>query len=557
MGRLTLVLGGQKSGKSSLAARRAAASGRPVVVVTPAAVRDEEFAWRVRRHQADRPAHWRTVETFDLSAAVAGAAPGAFVIVDALDTWLAEAMESAGLFVGEELPDSGRRDEVERDVLAALTALCRDVAAGDHDVVLIAGQPGLGAHAPGAGARCYVDLHGRCVQTLSAYAAEALLVVGGRVLRLEPDQPGEVTGTSEALDVDELRAAVEPADAEAEAAAQRRHAELAKPPGSLGRLEELGAQLAAISGRCPPRVSSSPVVIVAAADHGVHAQGVSDWPQSVTEAMVSTVATGGAAVNALAGAVGARVVVVDVGTRHDGGWPAGVRDERVRSGTGDIAVEPAMTDAECLAAIVAGARVACDQLAAGADLLVTGEVGISNTTASACLIAALTGADPADVVGKGANRDHARTPHKVEVVTKALARHHSDQSSRTGGDDQDGDHALRVLASLGGLEHAALVGVMLAGAAARVPVIVDGVVTNAAALVAVELCPAVEGYLIPGHISAEPGGQGLAQRLGRTALLDLGLRLGEGTGGLLAIPLVRAAAAALGQMTTLDAVTAG
>jgi nicotinate-nucleotide--dimethylbenzimidazole phosphoribosyltransferase len=340
--------------------------------------------------------------------------------------------------------------------------------------------------------------------------------------------------------LDELINAIDIADASAAAAARDRHRRLAKPPDSLGRLEELGATLAAISGQCPPPIPLSPSVVVAAADHGVHAQGVSDWPQSVTAAMVATIALGGAAVNAIAATVGARVTVVDVGTLGTGAVPDGVRDERVRAGTRDISVEPAMTVTECLAAINVGCRTARELMAAGSDLLVLGEVGISNTTASACLFAAFTGAAAADVTGKGANLDHGRTPRKRAIVQAALVRH---------GVDRD---PLSTLASLGGLEHAALVGVMLAGAAARVPVVVDGVVASAAALAAVTLCSAVSGYVIPGHASAEPGGHILATRLGQDVLINLGMRLGEGTGALLAVPMVQAAARVLAEMSMLD-----
>jgi nicotinate-nucleotide--dimethylbenzimidazole phosphoribosyltransferase len=342
------------------------------------------------------------------------------------------------------------------------------------------------------------------------------------------------------MTLDELVDAVAPVDRAAAAAARNRHASLAKPPGSLGRLEALGAQLAAIAGRCPPPVPSAPTVVVAAGDHGVHAQGVSDWPQAVTAAMVATMADDGAAVNAIARAVGAAVTVLDVGTVRGGAAPEGVRDVRVRPGTRDLTAEPAMTESECVDAIATGTRTARELLDAGADLIVTGEVGIANTTASAALYVALADVAPVAVVGRGANLDDARVPIKQKVVAEALARH---------GTDRD---PLGVLASLGGLEHAALVGVILAGAAARVPVVVDGVITGAAALAAQALCPAARGYLIPGHASAEPGGRVLSNRLGRPPLLDLELRLGEGTGALLAVPLVRAAAAVLAEMTTLD-----
>ncbi|WP_298332138.1 Rv2231c family pyridoxal phosphate-dependent protein CobC [Haloactinopolyspora sp.] len=187
MGRLSVLVGGQKSGKSGLAVRRASASGRPVVVVAPAVVRDDEFAARVRRHRADRPADWRTIESFDLAAAVSEAGPGAFVLVDALDTWLVESLEETGFVVGDDAPDPGRRDDAEKAILTRLREFITAVVDGDRDVLIIAGQPGLGPHVMGAGARAYVDLHGLCLQELSAVADEVLLVVAGRTVRLEPD----------------------------------------------------------------------------------------------------------------------------------------------------------------------------------------------------------------------------------------------------------------------------------------------------------------------------------------------------------------------------------
>ncbi len=187
MGHLTVLLGGQKSGKSGLATRRAHASGRPVVVVTPAMVRDAEFEARVARHRADRPAHWRTVETFDLLDALNNAEHGAFVIVDALDTWLAGELESAELVAGDEPPDPGSLRDAEHRLSAALRSFAEAARASGHEVVVIAGQPGLGAHAPGAGARAYVDVHGVCLQQLSAVADEALLVVAGRTMSLESE----------------------------------------------------------------------------------------------------------------------------------------------------------------------------------------------------------------------------------------------------------------------------------------------------------------------------------------------------------------------------------
>lgn len=231
-GRLTVVLGGQKSGKSGLAARRAAASGRAVVVVTPAVVRDEEFKARVERHRADRPEHWRTLETFDLAGAVAEAGAGAFVLVDALDTWLAETLESAGVFVGDDVPDPEQRAAAEDGVVAALAAFTEAIASLDVDVLVIAGQPGLGVHAGGPGARLYVDVHGRAVQALSAAADEALLVVGGRVVRLDADVPPVVAApvTLHAADQQERPAtALTPA----KAALLREHGDTQVPAGAV------------------------------------------------------------------------------------------------------------------------------------------------------------------------------------------------------------------------------------------------------------------------------------------------------------------------------------
>lgn len=339
-----------------------------------------------------------------------------------------------------------------------------------------------------------------------------------------------------------LTDAIAPVDAHAVRMARDRQASLARPPGSLGRLEDLGVRLAGIAGRCPPPVPAHPVVVIAAADHGVHAQGVSDWPQAVTAAMVQTVADGGASVNALARAVGADIVLLDVGTASRTPAPHGVVQRRVRPGTRDVVTAPAMTVDECIRAIGAGVDVTREVVDAGADLLVLGDLGIGNTTASACLVSAFTGAHPAEVTGRGANTDDRRTARKIAVVTAALERHGSDRDP------------LRTLASLGGLEHAALVGVALAGAAARVPVLLDGLITNAAALAATAQAPALPDHLVAGHTSAEPGARAALAGLRLPALLDLDLRLGEGTGGLLAVPLVQAAARALAEVATLEEV---
>ncbi|MEJ7819721.1 MAG: nicotinate-nucleotide--dimethylbenzimidazole phosphoribosyltransferase [Rubrobacteraceae bacterium] len=332
-----------------------------------------------------------------------------------------------------------------------------------------------------------------------------------------------------------------PSNAAAQAARER-HLTLTKPPGSLGRLEELGARLAGMAGECPPPVPQSPGVVVCAGDHGVLRRGVSPWPQEVTAAMVTNFCGGGAAVNAIAKTVGARVSVLDVGVASDLARHPLLRGGKVRPGTDDLSRGVAMSREEAARAVMAGAGVAEELIeSGGVDLLVTGDMGIGNTTPAACLVAAFTGRDPEDVTGRGTGIDDETLSFKVSVVREALALHAPDTADPLG-----------VLAAVGGLEHAAICGVILTGAVYGVPVILDGVISNSAALVAQALAPDCVEYVIAGHRSAEPGAQIALQSLQLHPLLDLEMRLGEGTGGLLAVPLVQAAARVLGEMATLE-----
>lgn len=331
-------------------------------------------------------------------------------------------------------------------------------------------------------------------------------------------------------------AAIEPLHATAMAAARQRLDRLTKPAGSLGALEDLAVRLAGIAGHCPPPVPVRPAVAVFAGDHGVHAQGVSPWPQEVTAQMVTNIEAGGAVVNAFARQVGARVSVVDVGVASG---PPGPR--RVRAGSRDLSREPALTREEALAALDVGLDVAKELAAGGADTLLTGDMGIANTTPAAALIAALTGADPAAVTGRGTGIDDATLAHKTTVVGQALARHRPDPTDPLG-----------ALAAVGGLEHAALVGLILGAAQLRLPVILDGVIACSAAVIAAALCPAATGAMVAGHRSAEPGATVALGHLGLSPLVDLGLRLGEGTGALLAFPIVASAARLLTEVATFD-----
>ena len=342
--------------------------------------------------------------------------------------------------------------------------------------------------------------------------------------------------------VRELAAELTPPDEVAAGAARRRHLGLAKPPGSLGRLEELGARLAGMAGECPPPIPESPAVVVCAGDHGVLERGVSPWTQTVTAAMVGAFCRGGAAVNAIAKTVGARVSVLDVGVASELGRHPLLRGAKVRRGTDDLSRGPAMSREEAARAVMAGARVAEELIeSGGVDLLVTGDMGIGNTTPAACLISAFTGSPPQETTGRGTGIDDETLNLKVNVVEKALELHAPDPEDLLG-----------VLAAVGGSEHAAIVGVILTGAVYGVPVILDGVVSNSAALVARALAPDSAEYLIAGHRSAEPGARISLRSLDLPPLLDLDMRLGEGTGGLLAVPVVQAAARTLAEMVTLE-----
>jgi nicotinate-nucleotide--dimethylbenzimidazole phosphoribosyltransferase len=338
-----------------------------------------------------------------------------------------------------------------------------------------------------------------------------------------------------------LIAEIEPVDENAAAAARHRHDQLVKPPGSLGRLEELGAWLASVAGSCPPPVPRQPAAVVCAGDHGVVAQGVSAWPPEVTAIMVGEFCADRAAVNALARTVGASVSVLDVGVAAKLPRHPLLKASKVRQGTADLTSEPAMSREQAVRAVLAGIDLAEQLVAAGADLLVGGDMGIGNTTPAACLIAAFTGRPAAEVVGPGAGGDAATVARKAEIVDAALRRHAPDPSDGIG-----------VLASVGGLEHAALAGYVLGAARSKVPLVLDGVSTVAAALAARALCPTALGYAVAGHRSTEPGASVALAALGLEPLLELGLRLGEATGALLAVPIVCAAAAALAEMATFE-----
>ncbi len=389
-----------------------------------------------------------------------------------------------------------------------------------------------------------------CVGYVSEFGAEPELELSGWARRrplawaVHSEQYGRrgLPGLAAADLIDDVRAAIRPLDADAMAAARHRQAMMTKPAGSLGWLEDLSVQMSGLAGACPPPLPEPAAVAVFAADHGVHAQGVTPWPQEVTGQMVANFLAGGAVVNAFAAQAGAEVVVVDVGVNGDLDQVPGLLPRKIARGTRDFTAGPAMSRDEAVAAIGVGIEVARDLVTAGNRCLLTGDMGIANTTASAALICAFTGQDAAVVTGRGTGIDAQMLARKIDVVRRGLARHAPDPGDPVG-----------TLAAVGGFEHAALAGFIIAAAALRVPVIMDGVIAGAAALAACALAPGAACCLVAGHRSAEPGHAVSMEHLGLRPLVDLGLRLGEGTGALLALPIVASAIRALRDVSTFDA----
>ncbi|MFB9524599.1 nicotinate-nucleotide--dimethylbenzimidazole phosphoribosyltransferase [Streptomyces cremeus] len=334
---------------------------------------------------------------------------------------------------------------------------------------------------------------------------------------------------------------IRPLDAKALGEAWERQKRMTKPAGALGMLEIISAQLSGLARVCPPPIPEPAAVAIFAGDHGVHAQGVTAWPQEVTSQMVANFLGGGAVCNAFANQVGAEVCVIDVGVAGDLPATPGLLPRKVRAGTADFTTGPALSREDVLAAIEVGIETARDLVAAGNKALLTGEMGIANTTVSAALICVYTGQDPAEVTGRGTGINDEMHARKVDVVRRALDLHKPEPADPVG-----------VLSAVGGLEHAALVGFILGGASLRVPVLLDGVSAGAAALVARAVAPEALAACIAGHRSAEPGHVAALNKLGLRPLVDLDLRLGEGTGALLALPVVQSAARAMHEVATFD-----
>ena len=324
------------------------------------------------------------------------------------------------------------------------------------------------------------------------------------------------------------------------AQAQARLDQLTKPLGSLGRLETVARQIVGITGRMRPTVAQK-LIITMAADHGVVAEGVSAYPQAVTAQMVDNFLRGGAGINVLARHVGARVVVVDMGVAAELAPHPELVTRKIGFGTNNLARGPAMSGHDATRAILAGRELVAREIERGADLVGTGDMGIGNTTASSAITAVMTGRPVEEVTGRGTGIDAAAHAKKIAVIHQALEVNQPTSTDPLG-----------VLAKVGGFEIAGLIGVILGAAQSRRPVLIDGFISGAAALIAAALQPAVSAYLIASHRSQEPGHRVILDHLGLSPLLDLDLRLGEGTGVALAMPIVEAAVVVLNEMATFE-----
>jgi nicotinate-nucleotide--dimethylbenzimidazole phosphoribosyltransferase len=334
---------------------------------------------------------------------------------------------------------------------------------------------------------------------------------------------------------------VSPPDETAKRDAQARQDQLTKPAGALGRLEDLGVWVAACQGVCPPRPFTRPRVVVFAGDHGVAAKGVSAYPSEVTAQMVANFLAGGAAVNVLAATVGATVRVVDMSVAGEVSAPDQVTEFKVRQGSGSIDHEDALTEEELKAAVEAGKAIADQEVDGGADILIAGDMGIGNTTPAAVLVAALTGAEPVAVVGRGTGIDDQTWMRKTAAIRDALRR------ARVVSADP-----LALLRTTAGADIAAMAAFLAQAAVRKTPVIVDGVVSTAAALVAEEMAPGARLWWVAGHQSTEPSHKLALEQLGLEPILNMQMRLGEGSGAVAALPLVAMATRILAEMATFQ-----
>jgi len=342
------------------------------------------------------------------------------------------------------------------------------------------------------------------------------------------------------MDLGDLAKSIRPLDAEAQAKARARQDNLTKPRGSLGRLEDLSVQLAGIYRTASPKIKKK-VIFTMAGDHGICAEGVSAYPSEVTAQMVLNFSKGGAAINVLGRHVGAEVITVDMGVASDLAWPTSVVSCKVRKGTRNMAKGPAMTPVETLDAVLKGAEIAQGAIARKADLIGIGDMGIGNTTAATALTAVFTRKPVAELTGRGTGLDDAGLQNKIRIIEEVIRLHRPNPAK-----------PLDVLQRVGGLEIAGMAGVILGAASKGVPVVLDGFIASSSALIAAGLAPESKSYMIASHRSVERGHQAILEHLGLEPILDLRMRLGEGTGAALSMSIIEASCKLLSEMATFD-----
>lgn len=584
------MLGGARSGKSAFAEQLAGSEAVRYVATAVADPADADFAERIAAHRARRPASWTIVEG-DLVAALREAAP--VTLVDDLGTWLTARLDARGAW---ESPRGTLSPEMDTLVTAV-----------DHyreRLIIVSPEVGLGVIPGTASGRLFRDEIGTLNQRLADVCDEVFLVVAGHALQIKPDRAAAsaaaltdaatssaaaVATSAAPVDAATDQAAVQPVpasaavvdaaaglgmtaagamtaaaleaesavsesprltkpvrisfgpvpgpDAGVRAAAEERQLQLTKPGGALGRLEKLANWVAACQGVCPPKQFERARVVVFAGDHGVARHGVSAYPSEVTGQMVANFRNGGAAVNVLARLADASVRVEDIAVEGD--TAPEISRHKVRRSSGSIDREDAMSEAEVQAALAAGAAIADEEIDSGADLLIAGDMGIGNTTPATVLIASITDTEPVIAVGRGTGVDDAGWIRKTAAIRDAMWR------ARPVVKDP-----VALLRTASGADFAAMAGFLARAAARRTPVILDGVVVTAAALVADQLAPGARAWWVSGHRSSEPSHAIALQRLDLEPLVDMGMRLGEGSGALAALPLLRAAVATLAEMAT-------
>lgn len=549
------MLGGIRSGKSAHAESllTGPTPARYIATAQAPATGDPEWAGRIEQHRRRRPATWTTVETSDVATALRTDTTA--TLIDDLGGWVSAIFDAAGAWEDDAF-------DFDRHIAELSSA----VGEFDGDLVIVSAEVGLSLVAPTPAGRRFQDALGAANQAIAAVCDQVILVVAGRPMTIgsssvgaEPTTAAADSATTSAAavvgaatDAAAVTAASRTADdiSDAEqfdpipapdqsvlAAARERQLQLTKPPGALGRLEDIANWIASCQGVCPPQQFERPTVVVFAGDHGVAASGVSAFPPEVTAQMVANFANGGAAVNVLARRAGAVVRVEDISVAAD--TDPALSRYKIRKSSGNLAVEDALTKEEALRAIAAGRAIADEQIDSGADLLIAGEMGIGNTTPAAIIIGLITNNEPVVVVGRGTGIDDAGWARKTAAVRDGMRRARPTYRIPT-----------QLLQRVGGADIAAMAGFLAQASLRRTPVILDGVVVTAAALIAQELAPNASRWWLAGHRSAEPAHAMALRYLDLEPVLEMSMRLGEGSGALAALPIVQAAVATLGEMAT-------